>query len=72
MEAPRVCPQCGTESIEPTFQYATLSVSFDQMQCNISGLNAYRCDNAHYFIVIGGSEKLEKSDANREGSSFFS
>ena len=71
MIAPKMCPQCGTESIEPTFQYATLAVAFDRMQCTISDLNAYRCDNAHYFIVIGGSAKLEKSDANRKGSSMF-
>jgi hypothetical protein len=71
MKAPRVCPNCGTELIEPTFLYATLSVSFDRMQCTISGLHAYRCDNAHFFIVFSGRENLEKPDAKLQGSSTF-
>jgi hypothetical protein len=66
MNAPKMCPSCGTESIEPTFQYATLAVSFDRMHCTISGLHAYRCNENHFFIVIGGQADLEKSDAEPE------
>jgi hypothetical protein len=71
MNAPKMCPSCGTESIEPTFLYATLAISFDQMQCNISGLHAYRCDNAHFFILIGGEADVEKPYAEPKGSSLF-
>src|ERR1035441_10421725 len=52
MNSPRMCPHCGTELIEPTFVYATMSVSFDGMPCQVSGLHAYRCDKAHFFLVF--------------------
>jgi hypothetical protein len=66
-----MCPTCGNESIELTFLYATLSVLFDGMPCTISGLNAYRCDDAHFFIVLSSRGSLEKSEANRKGPSIF-
>jgi hypothetical protein len=73
MSAPSICPHCGTESIEPTFQYATLSVPFDGIPCTISGLHAYRCNNAHYFIVFGSQAALGEAGAQRagRGSSLF-
>jgi hypothetical protein len=71
MNAPRSCPSCGTESIEPTFLYATLAISFDRMHCTISGLHAYRCDKSHFFIVIGDQADLTKSDEEPRGSSLF-
>ena len=71
MNGPRVCPTCGTDSIEPTFQYATLSVSFGSMPCTISGLHAYRCNNAHFFIVFGNQGTPKESEPNERGSSLF-
>jgi hypothetical protein len=71
MSAPRVCPYCGTESIEPTFLYATLAVSFDGMQCTISGLHAYRCDNTHFFIIFGDQTSVEELDGESRASSVF-
>jgi len=69
MTAPKMCPHCGTESIEPTFLYATLSVSFERMQARISGLHAYRCDNTHFFIVFGDQKDGEEPDEDIRGSS---
>ena len=71
MNPPRMCPNCGTEAIQPTFLYATLSVSFDSMQCNISGLHAFRCDKAHFFLVFDEQRDLEQSDVGANGSSIF-
>ena len=71
MNPPRMCPNCGTEAIQPTFLYATLSVSFDRMQCNLSGLHAFRCDNFHIFLVFGDQKDVEKSNAEPRGSSIF-
>jgi hypothetical protein len=62
MDAPTMCPHCGSESIQPVFLYATLSVSFDRMHSTISGLHAYRCDNTHFFIVFGARKDIEESD----------
>jgi hypothetical protein len=71
MNTPRSCPSCGTESIEPTFLYATLAVSFDRIHCTISGLHAYRCDKAHFFILIGDEADVEKPYAEPKGSNLF-
>jgi hypothetical protein len=71
MSAPRMCPHCGTESIVPTFLYATLAVSFDGMQCTISGLHAYRCDNTHFFIIFGDQKGVEESVGETQASSIF-
>jgi hypothetical protein len=71
MNAPRMCPHCGTELIQPTFVYATMSVSFDGMPCEVSGLHAYRCDNAHFFLVFDEQRVLEQSDVGANGSSIF-
>jgi hypothetical protein len=71
MNPPRMCPNCGTEAIQPTFLYATLSVSFDSMQCNISGLHAFRCDKAHFFLVFGDQKAIEEPDSEAKGSSLF-
>jgi hypothetical protein len=71
MNPPRVCPNCGTESIEPTFLNATVSVTFDGMPCTISGLHAYRCDNGHFFIVIGNEARLGKQQETPKGASLL-
>lgn len=71
MSAPSVCPHCGTESIEPTFQYATLSVAFEGIPGTISGLHAYRCSNAHYFIVFGSQAASGQAKPNAGGWSMF-
>ena len=67
MNAPKLCPHCGTESIEPTFLYATLSVSFDGMHATISGLHAYRCLNTHFFIIFGDQKGEEESRRGNAG-----
>ena len=41
------------------------------MPCTISGLHAYRCNNAHFFIVFGNQGTLKKSEPNERGSSLF-
>ena len=71
MNAPRMCPHCGTEAIQPTFVYATMSVSFDGMPCQVSGLHAYRCDNAHFFLVFGNQKDIQEPDSGAKGSSLF-
>ncbi len=71
VNAPKVCPNCGTESIEPTLLWATMSVSFDGMPCTISGLHAYRCTNSHFFIVLGNQAALQKSDSKALASRIF-
>ncbi len=71
MDVPRVCPHCGTESIEPTFLYATLSVSFDQINCTIPGLQAYRCDNAHFFMIFGNQKDAAESAGESQGPRTF-
>lgn len=71
MIAPKMCPVCGSESIETTFPYATLSVSFDGMQCNISGVQAYFCGDSHFFLVVGEKAALERPEENSRGASLF-
>ena len=69
MLAPKLCPVCGTESIAPTTHSARFSVSFDYLQCTISGLRAYHCDNSHLFIVVGGRASLHTPEVRRTGAS---
>jgi hypothetical protein len=71
VNAPRMCPNCGTELIEPTFIYATMYVSFDGMPCEVSSLHAYRCDNAHSFLVFGNQKEIEETGSGAKGSSIF-
>lgn len=71
MLAAKLCPICGTESIVPTSHSARFSVSFDYLQCTISGLRGYHCDNSHFFIVLGGRASLERPDISEPGVDLF-
>lgn len=62
MNAPRLCPICGTESIDSKFLNATLSVSFEATRCTIHGVRAYYCANSHFFVVIGGKAMLDRPE----------
>ena len=68
MNTPRLCLICGTDSISPKFQDATLSVSFKAKQCTIQGVRAYFCENSHFFVVIGGKAMLDKRETNIRGA----
>ena len=69
MNALTVCPNFGTRSIAPTFLYASLSVSIDRMQTTISGLHAYGCGNAHFFLVFGEQKETRESEEKAKVSS---
>jgi hypothetical protein len=47
VNAPRMGPHCGTESIKPAFLHATPSLSFGRMHCTLSGFHAHGRNNAH-------------------------
>ena len=59
MNAPRVCPICGMESIEPLALDPQLSLSFGGQRLAGSDLVAYRCDVGHLFIVLHRTERRE-------------
>ena len=71
MKTPRMCPICGTESIEPVVLDALLAVSFSGQPLSIPDLDAYRCGNGHLFVVPLGQRMPEHSDEHHPACSMF-
>ena len=71
MISPKLCPICGSGSIEPTFHSTKFSVAFDQVQCAISGLRAYHCSDSHLFIVVGGKSAIERHEVGQPRASLL-
>jgi hypothetical protein len=71
MNAPRMCPICGMESIEPIVLDAQLSVSSIGQPLTVPDLDAYRCDVGHLFIVPIGQRVREDSAEDHPACSMF-
>ena len=69
MNAPTMCPNCGIDSISPTFLPGLLSVWLDGELRTTSDLHAYRCANSHIFLfhVIDDRRDVEELDGVTRG-----
>ncbi len=71
MNAPTMCPNCGIDSISPTFLPGLLSVWLDGELRTTSDLHAYRCNNSHIFLVFDGQRDVEEADRVTQGAGIF-
>jgi hypothetical protein len=71
MNAPRMCPNCGTELVYPLSLYSCLSAWFAGKLRTTTDLHVYRCDNSHLFVVFDDQKGFEESDAILKGSHPF-
>ena len=71
MNAPRVCPICGMESIEPLALDPQLSLSFGGQRLTGPDLVVHRCDVGHLFIVLHRTESAGGSPEGHQACSMF-
>ena len=71
MNAPKMCPNCGTELVYSMFLVASLSAWYNGKLRTITDLHAYRCDTSHIFLVFGDQKELEESGGEFKGPSIF-
>ena len=63
MNAPRMCPICGTGSIEPIVLDAQSSVSSSGQPVTVPDLDAYRCGVGHLFIIPLIGQRVQEAPA---------
>jgi hypothetical protein len=53
MTIARLCPICGTQSVERILRDTLLSAHIQGLACPSAGAMAYHCGEGHVFLIVG-------------------